>query len=147
MEMEQSGKSTEQQESRKFKEKKQKEKRSHTLVTNQDFVVCWKNLFYWEKFLGGEEWQNKDGSKCFILDDASTKKYINSDVTEQLKLKGVPKQVIANALNNPIKTFETLPSEFNFESLNVSGKSIEKMDGWKVYSDNPLERQQRWTTK
>lgn len=47
-----------------------------------------------------------------------TKIYINSDVAEQLKIKDTPKQVTANVFNNQVKTFETLPVEFNLESLN-----------------------------
>ena len=38
-------------------------------------------------------------------------------VTERLKLKRIPKQVTINVLNNQVKTFETLPVEFNLESL------------------------------
>ena len=53
-----------------------------------------------------------------LWNDTSTKAYINSDVAEQLKLKGTPKQVTANVLNNQVETFETLFVEFNLKSLN-----------------------------
>ena len=53
-----------------------------------------------------------------LSDDVSTKRYIIGDVTEQLKLKRIPKPVTVNVLNNQVKTFETLPVEFNLESLN-----------------------------
>ena len=46
-----------------------------------------------------------------LSDDVSTKRYIIGDVTEQLKLKRIPKQVTVNVLNNQVKTFETLPVE------------------------------------
>ena len=53
-----------------------------------------------------------------LLDDASTKTYINNDVAERLELKGIPKQVRVNVLNNHVRTFKTLPAEFNLESVN-----------------------------
>ena len=53
-----------------------------------------------------------------LLDDASTKTYINNDVAERLELKGIPKQVRVNVLNNHVRTFKTLPVEFNLESVN-----------------------------
>ena len=53
-----------------------------------------------------------------LLDDASTKTYINNDVAEQLELKGIPKHVRVNVLNNQVRTFKTLPVEFNLESVN-----------------------------
>ena len=47
-----------------------------------------------------------------LLDDASTKTYINDDVAEQLELKGIPKHVRVNVLNNQV------PVEFNLEIVN-----------------------------
>lgn len=52
-----------------------------------------------------------------LQDDAITKIYIYSDNTEQLKLKGIPKKVTVNVLNNQVKTFEALSVGINFESL------------------------------
>ena len=52
-----------------------------------------------------------------LQDDAITKIYIYSDNTEQLKLKGIPKKVTVNVLNNQVKTFEVLSVGINFESL------------------------------
>ena len=82
-----------------------------------------------------------------LLDDASTKKYINNDVAEQLELKGIPKQVRVNVLNNQVRTFKTLPVEFNLESVNgkikdrVSAYTVDRVTGkmklinWKKYKD------------
>lgn len=89
-EKEQSRNDKEESHSGKSKEKKQKDERSHTTVTNQaasatsDFislrtvfvVVCNDNIRM---------------TVDALLDDTSTKTYINSDVAEQLKLKGIPK--------------------------------------------------------
>ena len=65
-----------------------------------------------------------------LLDDASTKTYINSDVAEQLKLKGIPKQVTVNVLNNQSKIFEMLHVEFNIEKLNE--KINQKLSAYKT---------------
>ena len=61
-EKDQSGNSAEQQESRNRKKMEQKEERFQTTVTDQDFRL-------------------KDDSINALLDDASTKTYINSDIT------------------------------------------------------------------
>ena len=55
-----------------------------------------------------------------LLDDASTKAYINSDVAEQLKLKGIPKQVTVNVLNNQSKIFEMLILSLILKNINIS---------------------------
>ena len=87
-EKEQSGNSREQQEPRKCKEKEQQEERSHTTVANQDLGLM-------EEFISlrtvpavvsnGKVKMTVNA----LLDDASTKTYINSDVGKQLKLKGI----------------------------------------------------------
>ena len=56
-----------------------------------------------------------------ILDDASTKTYINSDVAAELGLQGQLKRVNVSVLNGHIETFETTPVECIIESLD--GKS------------------------
>ena len=67
----------------------------------------------------------KNGTKRIkvnaILDDASTKTYINSDVAAELGLQGQLKQVNVSVLNGHIETFETTPVECIIESLD--GKS------------------------
>ena len=56
-----------------------------------------------------------------LLDDASTQSYINADIAAQLGLQGKFQQVTVNVLNGQIKTFVTMPVEFELESLNGSG--------------------------
>ena len=53
-----------------------------------------------------------------LLDDASTKWYINADIAAQLGLQGKIQQVTVNLLNGQIKTFDTMPMKFELESLN-----------------------------
>ena len=53
-----------------------------------------------------------------LLDDASTQMYINADITAQLGLQGKFQQVTVNVLNCQIKTFDTMPVEFELESFN-----------------------------
>ena len=47
-----------------------------------------------------------------LLDDASTKTYINADVAAELGLKGKTEQVTVNVLNGQVETFETRPVNF-----------------------------------
>ena len=56
-----------------------------------------------------------------LLDDASTKTYINSDVAGELGLQGQLKRVNVSVLNSHIETFETTPVECIIGSLD--GKS------------------------
>ena len=60
-----------------------------------------------------------------ILDDASTKTYINSDIAAELGLQGQLKRVNVSVLNGHIETFETTPVECIIESLD--GKSQLKL--------------------
>ena len=52
-----------------------------------------------------------------LLDDASTKTYINSDVAAQLGLQGKTERVTVNVLNGQVETFETRPVYVELESL------------------------------
>ena len=53
-----------------------------------------------------------------LLDDASTKTYINADVAAaELGLQGHPQKVNVSVLNGQVETFETTPIECAFESL------------------------------
>ena len=52
-----------------------------------------------------------------LLDDASTKTYVNSDVTAQLGLQGKTERVTVNVLNGQVETFETPPVNVELESL------------------------------
>ena len=56
-----------------------------------------------------------------LLDDASTKAYINADVAAELGLQGHPQKVNVSVLNGQVETFETTPIECALESL--GGKS------------------------
>ena len=51
-----------------------------------------------------------------LLDDASTKTYVNSDVAAELGLQGESRKVTVNVLNGQEDTFET-PVECGIESL------------------------------
>ena len=52
-----------------------------------------------------------------LLDDASTKTYVNSDVAAELGLQGESRKVTVNVLNGQEDTFETMPVECGIESL------------------------------
>ena len=55
-----------------------------------------------------------------LLDDVSTKTYLNSDVAAELGLQGNCQRVTVNVLNGRTETFETMPVEFEIESLDGS---------------------------
>ena len=52
-----------------------------------------------------------------LLDDASTKTYVNADVAAELGLKGKTERVTVNVLNGQVETFETRPVDMEIESL------------------------------
>ncbi|CAG2211556.1 unnamed protein product [Mytilus edulis] len=52
---------------------------------------------------------NRTVSVNALLDDASTKTYINADVAAELGLQGQVQKVTVNVLNDNIETFETMP--------------------------------------
>ena len=52
-----------------------------------------------------------------LLDEASTKTYLNSDVAAELGLHGRTEKVAVNVLNGQIETFETKPVSFNLVSI------------------------------
>ncbi|CAC5373862.1 unnamed protein product [Mytilus coruscus] len=53
-----------------------------------------------------------------LLDEASTKTYINADVAAELGLQGQVQKVRVNVLNDNIETFETMPVEVKLQSPN-----------------------------
>ena len=53
-----------------------------------------------------------------LLDDGSTKSYINADVAAELGLQGKTEKVMVNVLNGQVETFESKPVKFELESLN-----------------------------
>ena len=52
-----------------------------------------------------------------LLDDVSTKTYVNTDVASELGLKGNKEQVTVNVLNGQLETFEPMPVTFELESV------------------------------
>ncbi|KAG1663588.1 THAP domain-containing protein 1 [Nymphon striatum] len=64
----------------------------------------------------------KNGSKTLkvnaLLDDRSTKTYVNNDIAEELGLKGYSKNVSVNVLNGKIRVFRTTPVQFELQSVN-----------------------------
>ena len=70
------------------------------------------------KVKNGDRWMTVNA----LLDDASTKTYINADVAAKLGLKGKTEQVTVNVLNGQVETFETRPVNFELESVNGNVK-------------------------
>ena len=54
-----------------------------------------------------------------LLDDASTKSYINADVAAELGLQGKPEKMTVNIPNGQAETFETKP--INVELVSITG--------------------------
>ena len=54
-----------------------------------------------------------------LLDDASTKSYINADVAAELGLQGRTEKMTVNVLNGQVETFETKP--INVELMSITG--------------------------
>ena len=52
-----------------------------------------------------------------LLDDASTRSYLNSDVAAQLGLQGEYQRVSVNVLNGRVEAFETMPVELEVERV------------------------------
>ncbi|XP_065639456.1 uncharacterized protein LOC136072233 [Hydra vulgaris] len=57
-----------------------------------------------------------------LLDNGSTKTCLNSDVADELSLQGKTEKVTVNMINGKIDSFETMPVEFQLESLNGETK-------------------------
>ena len=70
-----------------------------------------------------------------LLDEASTKTYINCDGAGELRLQGIPRKVTVNVLNGHTETFETTPVDVEIESLDgtvkktVSAFTTERVTG------------------
>lgn len=52
-----------------------------------------------------------------LLDEASTKMYLNADVAAELGLQGRIEQETVSVLNGQIETFETKPVSFELRSV------------------------------
>ena len=50
-----------------------------------------------------------------LLDDSSTKTYVNADVTAELGLQGQIEKVKVNVLNGQVETFETTPVDIKWK--------------------------------
>ena len=53
-----------------------------------------------------------------LLDDASTKTYINHDVAAKLGLQGEKEMVMVNVLDGNVEAIETMPVKLTLESVN-----------------------------
>ena len=66
----------------------------------------------------------KNGNRAIkvnaLLDEASTKTYINADMASELRLQGISRKVTVNVLNDQTETFETMPLDVELESLDGS---------------------------
>ena len=94
--------------------------RSHTTLTSQSAQPRFVALRTVPVFL-------KNGNRRIkvnaLLDEASTKTYLNADVAAELGLQGHPQSVTVNVLNGQTETFETTPVEVELESLNGNVKT------------------------
>ena len=52
-----------------------------------------------------------------LLDDGSTKTYINGDVAAELGLEGSTQRITVNVLNGKEDSFESMPVEFDLQSI------------------------------
>ena len=94
--------------------------RSHSTVTSQNAQPRFLALRTVPVFL-------KNGNRRIkvnaLLDEASTKTYLNADVAAELGLQGHPQNVTVNVLNGQTETFETTPVEVDLESLDGNVKT------------------------
>ena len=90
----------------------------------------------------------KNGNKRLkvnaLLDDASTKTYINADVAAEIGLQGELKRVNVSVLNGQLKSFETTPVECIIESLD--GKTSLKVTALTTGKVTGSMRAIDWTT-
>ena len=82
-----------------------------------------------------------------LLDDASTKTYVNADVAAELDLRGRTERIKVNVLNGQVETFETKPIDVKLQSatgdvsMKVSAYTVNKVTGnmpvvdWNHYKD------------
>ena len=101
--------------------------RSHTTVTTHGVQPRFVALRTVPVFLKNGHRRIKVNS---LLDEASTKTYLNADVAAELELQGEPQKVTVNVLNGQTQTFETTPVEFELESMN--GNVATKMSAFRA---------------
>lgn len=85
-----------------------------------------------------------------LLDDASTKTYLNADVAAELGLQGRTEKVTVNVLNGQAETFETKPVSVELKSvtgsvsMTVSAYTVNRVTGnmpvvdWNKYKKSGL---------
>lgn len=94
--------------------------RSHTTVTSQNTQPRFVALRTVPVFLRNGNRRIKVNA---LLDEASTKNYLNADVAAELGLQGHPQSVTVNDLNGQTETFETTPVVVELESLDGTVKT------------------------
>ena len=100
-------------------ESKQKEQQNNTTMMSKEVSVCGNiALRTIPVYLKSGNRKLKVNA---LLDDASTKTYVNADVAAELGLQGHPQRVNVSVLNGQVETFETTPIDCFVESLD--GKS------------------------
>ena len=65
-----------------------------------------------------------------LLDDGSTKTHINGDVAAKLGLEGSTQRITVNVLNGEEDSFETMPVEFDLQS--IDGKTRARISAFKA---------------
>ena len=63
-----------------------------------------------------------------LLDDGSTKSYINNDVAKELQLNGKPEIITVGTLDGRTRTFKT--EEVKFEVMSIDGKTSNEMNAF-----------------
>ena len=63
-----------------------------------------------------------------LLDDGSTKSYINGDVAAELGLEGSTQRITVIVLNGEEDSFETMPVEFDLQS--TDGKTCARISSF-----------------
>ena len=94
--------------------------RSHTTLTSQSTQPRFVALCTAPVFLKNSNRRIKVNA---LLDEASTKTYLNADVAAELRLQGHPQSVTVNVLNRQTETFETMPVDVELESLDGNVKT------------------------
>ena len=87
---------------------------------------------------------NKKLRVTALLDDASTKTYLNSDVAAEMGLQGEIRKVNVSVLNGQLKSFETTPVECVIESLD--GKTSLSVTAFTTGKVTGNMRAMDWTT-
>ena len=109
-----------------------------TLVTGSNGSIALRTIPVYQK--NG----NKKLRVNALLDDASTKTYLNTDVAAEMGLQGELKKVNVSVLNGQLKSFETTPVECTIESLD--GKTSLKVTALTTGKVTGNMRAMDWTT-